>query len=58
MKKSKLSQIFAWAQFGIQTAAQLLGSGVPHGVSGYAGLAASAVIAVATHLAAGTDGTN
>lgn len=55
--KSFWAKFFGWAQFGLVTAGQLFSSGVPHGWHEWIALAASGAMAVATHHAAGTDGT-
>lgn len=56
--KSLFAKILGYAQFGVQLTSQLFSNGVPHGWQQWVGLATSGAIAVATHLAAGTDGSN
>lgn len=57
MKSSTFAKIFGYVQFGVMALAQVMGNGLPHGFSGWAGLAASLLAAFGIHAASATDGT-
>lgn len=56
MNNAQMAKIFGWAQFGIQTAGQVLGAGIPTTVMGWVALIGSLLTAVGVHTAASTDG--